>query len=303
MLVTILLAAGTMLLLAVLGAFILGWANKTFHVEVDPRIDQINDVLPGANCGGCGYVGCNEYSEAVVAGECKADLCTVGGASCAEQVAAIAGVEVTQSWPYRPVVHCGASYNQRKSHMIYKGEKTCGSANVINGLQGCTYGCMGFGDCETSCDFDAIHIIDGLAVVDYEKCVGCGACEKACPRHIIAMVPFKSEKMLVITCSNTDMGKEVKAVCEVGCIGCKACERASDGALKIHNNLPQIDYDSYDPATMDAAIMGMKKCPMKRLLAVGKPSDKDLEQLQNEATPAIVTPDFKTTVDETTWRG
>ena len=303
MVTTIFLAGATMLLLAVLGAWILGWANKAFHVEVDPRIDKINAVLPGANCGGCGCVGCNEYAEAVVAGEIGPDKCTVGGEDVAIKVAEIAGVDVDQTWPYRPVVHCGAKREQRKGRMDYKGEQTCATANLVNGVQNCTYGCLGFGDCVAACAFDAIHVQDGLATVDYHACVGCGACAGACPRNIISMVPFKSERMIAVACSNTDMGKEVRAVCEVGCIGCKACERASGGMIKVENNLPRIDYDKYDPATMDATLLAMEKCPMQRFLSVGKPSAKDLEQLEDVEAPGIIKADFKTTVDDTEWRG
>lgn len=297
------IAAVIMLVLAVLGALILGWANRAFHVPVDQRIEQINASLPGANCGGCGYVGCNDYAEAVVSGAAAPDKCTVGGEDVARKVAAIAGVEVTPSWPFRPVVHCGATYGKRKGRMDYRGERTCATANLVNGVQACTYGCLGFGDCERACMFDAIHVKNGLATVDYSRCVGCGACAKVCPRNIITMVPFKTERMLVISCSNKDMGKEVREVCEVGCLGCKACERASGGAIKVQNNLPAISYEDYDPNTMNAAILAMEKCPMQRLLYVGKPSPEDVGKVNNEAIPQVVTADFKTTVDNTAWRG
>ncbi len=303
MVMMILLAAGVMLVLAVLGAWVLGWANRAFHVDVDPRIEKVNAALPGANCGGCGYVGCNDYAEAVVAGTAAPDLCPVGGESVARDIAGIAGVDVEQSWPYRPVVHCGATYAQRKGRMKYLGESTCSAANLVNGLQFCTYGCMGFGDCVSACAFDAIHVEEGLATVDYEKCVGCGACAKVCPRNIISMVPFKVERMLAILCSNRDMGKDVRAVCEVGCIGCKACERASQGAVTMKDNLPVIDYDQYDPDAMDATLMAMQKCPMQRFLYVGKPTPEDLEKVKDEAAPGVVKADFKTSVDQTEWRG
>ena len=217
----------------------------------------------------------------------------------AEKVAEIAGVSVTPSWPFRPVVHCGASYGQRKGRMDYRGERTCAAANLVCGVQACTYGCLGFGDCVQACAFDAIHVKNGLATVDYDRCVGCGACARVCPRNIITMVPFKAERMLVISCSNRDMGKEVREVCEVGCIGCKACERASGGAIKVENNLPTIQYDAYDPATMDAAIMAMEKCPMQRILSAGKPTDA----FSGEKVSGVVTSDFKSTVDDTSWRG
>ncbi|MCF7855663.1 MAG: 4Fe-4S binding protein, partial [Candidatus Pacebacteria bacterium] len=202
-----------------------------------------------------------------------------------------------------PAVHCGATYTQRKGRGRYEGEPTCASANLIAGVQGCTYGCLGFGDCFRACAFDAIHVVDGLATVDYDKCVGCGACETACPRHIISMVPFKIGRMLVIKCSNQDGGKDVKAVCEVGCIGCKACARNADGLFVMDGNLPRIDYDKYDPTNMDAAKLAVTKCPMKRIESIGKPSAKDLEATRDEEMPTLVTADFRTTVDQTDWQG
>jgi len=301
----VILAGGTMLVLAVFMAYVLGWANVAFHVEVDPRIEAINEALPGANCGGCGYVGCNEYAEAVVAGDAPVDKCTVGGSSCAAALADILGVEIEQSWPQRPIVHCGATYEQRLGRNDYKGEQTCTAANLVAGVQGCTYGCLGFGDCENVCEFDAIHVVDGLAVVDYRHCVGCGACERICPRHVITLVPFKAEQMLAVTCSNADFGKEVKAVCKVGCIGCKACGRVSelfafdDEEVRI----PALDYDKYDPERMEGLRVALEKCPQKRLLMVGKPSERDLAAVADEEAPAIAKPDFETTVDKTDWHG
>lgn len=299
----IILAAGSMLLLAVLMACVLGWANKTFCVEVDPRIERVNEALPGANCGGCGYIGCNEYAEAVVAGNAPADLCTVGGASCAAALAEILGLEMEESWPRRPVVHCGARTADRLQRNEYRGEPTCAAANIISGVQGCVYGCLGLGDCRQACDFDAIHIIDGLAVVDYEKCVGCGACARVCPRNIISMVPFKAEQMLAVICSNKDFAKDVKAVCRVGCTGCGLCAKMSE-LFTVSDNLPAIDYDRYDAAAFVQDIAkAVEKCPMKRLFYVGKPTDKDLAATADEELPDAIQADFRTTVDKTEWHG
>jgi len=298
----IILAVGTMLVLAIFMAYVLGWANKAFHVEVDPRVEAAMAALPGANCGGCGFVGCAEYAEAVVAQTAPVDKCPVGGSACAEELAEILGVEVAQSWPRRPVVHCGATYAQRLGRTEYRGEQTCTTANLIAGVQACTYGCLGFGDCTRACDFDAIHQIDGLATVDYDRCVGCGACAAACPRNIVTMVPFKTERMLVVTCSNKDFGKDVKAVCKVGCIGCKACQRASE-LFTVEDNISRIDYDQYDPDRMEAGSLAFDKCPMKRLMFVGKPSPGDLAAVADEEAPEIVQADFKTTVDKTDWQG
>ncbi len=294
----ILLAAATMLALATFMGYVLGWANKAFHVDIDPRIEHVDEALPGVNCGGCGYIGCMEYAEAVVVADEAVDKCTVGGESVAAMIADILGVQVEQSWPFRPAVHCGATYDDRLNRSDYRGEQTCAAANIVAGVQACIYGCTGLGDCERSCRFDAVHVIDGLSVVDYEKCVGCGACSKVCPRNIISMVPFKAEQMLIVACANKDFGKEVKAVCKVGCLGCKACTRHSD-LFTVENNLPTLDYDKYDPEDMAGLEVALAKCPSKRLTMVGKPADPAAEPGHGP----VVTADFKTTVDDTEWHG
>jgi RnfABCDGE-type electron transport complex B subunit len=300
--VTIGLSAGTMLLMAVILSFVLGWANKKFHVDVDPRVLRIIDELPGANCGGCGYVGCGEYAEAVALEHETVDKCTVGGQSCAMAVAAIMGVEVGETLPYRPIVHCGAHYEDRLGRNAYRGEHRCSAANLVTDIQGCTYGCLGFGDCAAACQFDALQVVDGLATVDYEKCVGCGACAKVCPRNIITITPFKSSQMLAVTCANKDRGKEVTAVCKVGCIGCGACARTS-GLFSIENNLSTIDYDAYEPTCSLDVLEACRKCKRQRLVFVGIPTKDDQEKAVYLEAPDLVEPDFKTTVDDMEWRG
>ncbi len=296
-----LLAGGTLGLLSIGAGYALGWASRTFHVEIDPRVEAVLGVLPGANCGGCGYVGCASYAEAVVLAGAPPDKCPVGGASCAQAVAKILGVDVRPSWPQRPVVHCRAHYGDRLGRGQYHGEPTCAAANLVAGVQGCVYGCLGFGDCRAACAFDAIRIVDGLAVIDYEKCTGCGACARVCPRNIINMTPFKSERMLVVACANQDFGRDVRAVCRVGCIGCKACQKACD-LFSFDGFLPKIDYDRYDPARLESAMAAVEKCPMQGLIFVGRPprTKKD-DRESGSAQP--VRAEFKTTVDNSQWQG
>ncbi len=292
-----------MLVLAVGAGWVLGWAKDALHVEVDPRVEAVLGELPGANCGGCGYVGCASYAEAVVLNGELPDKCPVGGSSCAAAVAAIMGVELKPSWPRRPVVHCRASLNERLQRAEYRGEPSCAAANLVAGVQGCVYGCLGLGDCVRACEFDAIHIRDGLAVVNYEACTGCGACARVCPRNIITMVPFKRDRMLVIACSNKDFGKEVKDVCTVGCIGCRACGKRSPVFQFTDGHLPVIDYDAYDPDHMEGVDQAVEKCPMHGLIYVGKPTPSDLAATAGEEAPAVVVADFQTTVDKTEWQG
>ncbi|MCP4201697.1 MAG: RnfABCDGE type electron transport complex subunit B [bacterium] len=299
------LAAATMLALAVAAGSILGWANRAFYVAVDARVTRIQSVLPGVNCSGCGYVGCGEYAEAVAAGDAAVNLCAPGGASCAQAVAGIMGVDVEPSWPYRAIVHCAARFDQRLGRSEYRGELSCSAANLVAGYQGCTYGCLGLEDCVRSCEFDAIHVIEGLAVIDYRKCTGCGACVDACPRHIISRVPFKASRILAVACSNQDFGNDVRAVCTFGCIGCKACERVSS-LFAMQDNLPVLDYDSYEPDSAPQAEeldKSIEKCPMESLLWVGEPAPEDILATADEELPLRAVADFKTTVDQAEWRG
>ena len=299
----IILAGGTMLLLAVFAAFVLGWANQAFHVDIDPRVEAVLGVLPGANCGSCGFIGCGEYAEAVAAGRAEPDRCPVGGTACAEAIAQLLGLDLVASFPTRPVVHCRAHTEDRlKRHEYRDGAATCAAANLVSGVQGCTYGCLGLDDCVTACNFDAIDVVDGLATVDYDKCVGCGACARVCPRKIVSMVPFKAEQMLVVACCNKDFGKDVKAVCKVGCTGCKACTRFSE-LLTVEDNLPRVDYEKYQPDQPDQFVKAYEKCPAKSLIFVGKPSARDLAAVADEKLPAVVEGQPETTVDKTPWRG
>ncbi|NLW85344.1 MAG: RnfABCDGE type electron transport complex subunit B [Planctomycetes bacterium] len=302
MIIIILLSGGIMLALALFIAYTLGWANNALKVEVDPRVEAIGVALPGANCGGCGFVGCSDYADAVVHKGASVTLCTVGGSSCAAAIAAIMGVDVEESWPYRPAVHCGAKSSQRLGMMEYRGEKSCSAANITGGVQGCVYGCLGMGDCLRACKFGAIEIVEGLATINYAKCTGCGACAKACPRNIITMVPFKSDRMLVVACSNKDFGKDVRAVCKVGCLGCGACAKINT-LFTMQDNLSRIDYDKYGDDTPQAIEAALQKCPMKRLIYTGKPSSRDIDAVASEKAQDIVTDSFATTVDKTTWKG
>ncbi|MBW2591803.1 MAG: RnfABCDGE type electron transport complex subunit B [Deltaproteobacteria bacterium] len=289
--VTIGLSAGSMVGMAIIFSYILGWANKAFHVEVDQNVEKIIEVLPGANCGGCGCVGCGEYAEAVVAGEAEVNKCTVGGEGIAAEIAAIMGVEVSDTAPIRPLVRCNAHYDDRLQRSEYRGEPTCAAAGLIQGVQGCTYGCLGFGDCVSVCNYDAIHIVDGLAVVDYEKCVGCGACVKACQRGIIAMAPFKYDRILAVTCSNPDSAKDVKAVCLVGCIGCKLCVKSCD-LFEMQGNLSAIDYEKYSSDHAEDLKKAVDKCKPGCINPVGKPVAGLSEKTDAKSDD---------TIDDSTW--
>ncbi len=254
------IAGASMLVMAVIFSYILGWANKKFMVEVDPKIEEVKEALPGANCGGCGYLGCSDYAEAIVKKNDPVNKCTVGGAACAKEIAGIMGVEVGDMVALRAIVHCNAPLSSRLGLTQYKGELRCASAQQVAGVQGCTFGCLGFGDCVQACNYDAIEVIDGLARVNYKKCIGCGACSKACPRGIISIQGFKEDILPVVACSNKDKAKDAKAVCNNACVGCKACTKASD-LFTVANNLSKCSYDDYSAQKREDVMNAMEKCP------------------------------------------
>ncbi len=276
MIISLGIAGASMLVMAIIFSYILGWANKKFMVEVDPKIEAVRDALPGANCGGCGYLGCSDYAVAIVADNDPVNKCTVGGEACAKAVADIMGVEVGDMVPLHAVVHCSAPLSHRLGRTEYRGEPRCSSAHQVAGVQACTFGCLGYGDCVLACNYDAIHIIDGLARVDYDKCIGCGACTKVCPRHIISIEGFKEKTMPVVACTNKDKAKDAKAVCRNACVACKACTKVSD-LFTISNNLSQCNLDGYSAQKHEEVMKAVEKCPTGCIHFIGTENTPEKE--------------------------
>lgn len=223
---------------------ILAIASKAFHVETDPRIDQVAEALPGINCGACGYPGCSGYAEAIVLEGADITLCAPGAVATAEAIGKIMGTAVETNEPNFAFVTCnGTGVRQR---FYYDGVKTCNSASVMGlagSYQDCSYGCLGLGDCVRACPFDAIYWNEHhVAEVDEEKCAGCRKCIDACPRGLARVDP--ESRVVFIRCANTDPGMLSHKTCSHGCIACGKCVRECPfDAITIQNNLAVIDYD------------------------------------------------------------
>lgn len=234
-------------LLGVMG-FIFGavltFAAKKMEVPVDPIVAEIREELPGANCGACGYAGCDDYAAAFGEDRCTSpSKCPVGGPDLAAKLAEILGVETDDTAQPLAVVMCQGTKTLAKDYLQYEANITCtAAAQLFGGNKACSFGCLGGGDCVRACEFDAITIIDGLAVVDPEKCVGCGACAEACPKDVIEMLT--TEDRVKVRCHSTDKGAQVMKACKIGCIGCMRCvKECRFDAIHVENFLAKIDYE------------------------------------------------------------
>ena len=258
----------TMLLLGLGFAIVLLIASVKLRVLQDERVEKVLAALPNINCGACGNTGCQEYAKAVIADPTLLGKCFPGGARTMAAVAEILNLQVSNSHaPKRPIVHCHAHTADRTSIAVYAGIPTCTAANALVNVQACKFGCLGFGDCKAACKFGAIKIIDGLTAINYEKCTGCTACSKACPRELIEMVPFNNPIMMTVACRSRENVKNTKAFCKVGCIGCGLCAKQND-AFKVADNLAKLDYTKYQPGqSFEAA---KNKCPTGVIVYRGK---------------------------------
>ncbi len=231
--------------LGLLFGALLAWAARIFAVEVDEKVEAIQEVLPGANCGACGLAGCANFAELVVSGGAAMNACIPGGKELVDNIASILGQDAMDTVPLTAVVFCVGDNEAARDDFVYDGPKDCRLANTLwDGFKACRYGCLGLGTCVQSCLFDAITMGENnLPVIDEEACTGCGMCKEICPRDVIKIIP-KEYGGCLLYCNSKDRGKKVKEACTVGCISCKACEKACPhGAVKMVNNLPEFDLD------------------------------------------------------------
>lgn len=225
------------LLLAVLG--------HIFAVPTDETTEKLLEVLPGANCGGCGYAGCEDYAKAIKNGEAKPNLCSAGGEAVYKDLCSVLGIGAdAEMIPKKAFIFCGGCIDYTEDKMKYQGMDTCKGANMyFQGKGKCDFGCLGIGDCAAACPFGAISVKDDLAVVDRSVCTGCGVCVSSCPNHLIALIP--ADQTVAVRCKNTEKGILTRKACSHGCIGCRKCEKTcKSGAITVENGfLAKVDYE------------------------------------------------------------
>jgi electron transport complex protein RnfB len=252
-------------------ALVLLIASVKLKVEVDPKVEQIHEALPNLDCGACGFAGCAQYAKAVMENPELLGRCAPGGPQTSAKIADILNLQVSDSGPnQRPIVRCSAHTGDKTVYGQYQGIQTCIAANALADVQACAFGCLGLSDCTRACKFDALHMVDGLATVDYKKCTGCTACSKACPRGLIEMVPFRFENMMIVACNSRETGKSTRSICKVGCIGCGICAKQTD-VFSVEENLARVDYARFKPNEQTET--AMNKCPTKVITYRGKTAE------------------------------
>ena len=290
----ILIAIGVLGGLALVFGLVLAAASKVFYVETDPRLDQLNECLPGANCGGCGYAGCGGYAEAVLKGEAPIGKCASGGNECARSMAAIMGVAAEEVTRKVALVRCSGEKRYDKSGNLvagakvkaeYEGFRDCIAASKVggNGPLSCKFGCLGFGTCVKACKYEAISIVNGVAKVNEDRCVGCMACAAACPRQLI--IPVEPHRNVVIACNSMAKGAVTTRGCTVGCIGCGLCKKiCPHDAITIEQNRAIIDYSKCDSCGLCATV-----CPKKLIKDsnVENLPDRGVVQPRNNPTAKV----------------
>jgi Na+-translocating ferredoxin:NAD+ oxidoreductase subunit B len=281
---TVFLTIISLTMLGIISAVILFIVAQKFKIFEDPRIDIVQDALPAANCGGCGFAGCRNFAEALVKSENFDGLnCPVGGNDVMAKVALILGREAVESDPLVAVLRCQGSPDYRPRTSVYNGAKDCRIAHSLyTGETDCSYGCMGFGDCVNACAFGAMYMDEktGLPVIIDEKCTSCGACVKSCPRKIIELrKKAKKERKIYVACVNCDKGGPARRACKVACTGCTKCLTVCEfGAIKIENNLAYIDAFKCTFCRKCVTI-----CPTNSILEFNFPPRKPKTEVQENA--------------------
>ncbi len=250
--------------LALVAGLLLSIASKVFAVKTDTRVEQAREALPGANCGACGFAGCDEYAAAVIQDETlSVSLCVPGGGDAAAKLGEITGRAAEATTPPVAVVACGGNCESAKTKYTYQGLQSCAAvAMLYGGEKSCSYGCLGFGDCTKVCPQNAITVENGVAAINPALCIGCLACTKVCPKNIIKSMPRTAA--YIVSCQNPQKGKDTRAVCTAGCIGCKKCEKTcAHGAVKVTGGLAEIN-----PELCTGCGECAKACPSGCIIAI-----------------------------------
>ena len=238
---------------------ILAFLGRKLQVEDDPMVQKILELLPGLNCGACGFSGCKVFAEALVAGN-TSGVCKPAGEAVNKKIVALLNLEPKELKALRVVCRCGADQDQKKSSHQYLGPQTCAFAHIVGAALDCKYGCMGLGDCAKVCPTKAISIQRKKVYVDIKKCIGCGNCVKACPRKLFEFIPLgKTLGIYYVACNNKEKAGYVRAVCTRGCISCTLCAKVENSPFYIKDNLSYIDYDKVKEEKPLAEAKG--KCP------------------------------------------
>jgi electron transport complex protein RnfB len=243
-----------LLILGGLLGLVIGIAAKLFAVHTDPRIGEVDELLPQANCGACGFAGCADFARALVAGEATPEMCPVSSPEDVQKIAAMLGLSLGERLEKVALIRCGGDNRLAKWNANYNGIMDCRSANLLGGgSKACTYGCLGFGTCARACPFDAIEITaQGLAVVHPDICTGCGKCLAACPRSLIVLVPKNAP--LHNLCNNPEKGAQSRKVCTVSCIACQKCVKGADeGQMFMEEFVARVNYDNPPAAELAEA--------------------------------------------------
>lgn len=272
----VIISAATMAGLGLLFAGLLGFAHTKFKIEENAEVTEIREVLPGLDCGACGYPGCNQLAKNIAEGEASPDSCVPGGEEVAEQIAEIMGMEVSgEAGKVRlAVVHCGADNEEKKRVGYYEGVESCRTAELtIGGNLKCEFGCLGYGDCAEACPFDAIEMKDGLPAVDPDACTACGTCVEVCPRDIISIEEINlAGDFVKVACNSRDEASAVRDKCDVGCIACGLCEKMGpEEVFSVEDNLSRVDYSNYGEG--DDFDMAIEKCPTGCIVKFSPPEE------------------------------
>ncbi|HZK72054.1 MAG TPA: RnfABCDGE type electron transport complex subunit B [Clostridia bacterium] len=238
--------------IGLLAGIILTIASKLMAVEVNEAVNKVHEALPGVNCGACGFSGCEDYAKNIIDDKTvKTNLCTPGGSEVAMKISNILGIDFQAVVGLQAIVKCSGTLGNTSYVMEYEGLQSCAANKLFyRGRGACHNACLGYGDCTSVCEFDAIKVVDNVAHVDKSKCVGCGMCVAKCPQHIIKIMP--ASQKIFVRCSSTDSGGYTKSVCKAGCISCKKCEKVCPvEAIMVKNNYARIDVEK---------CIGCKKC-------------------------------------------